>query len=678
VGIALHAQTTFSSVVVFGDSLSDTGNVAHVTGSAFGVRYPGDNVLLGFDYTDGRFTDGKDTQPAAAAYLGVWAEQLALSFPSKIVLKNSLDGGTDYAYGDATTQDGTTTLTATIAGQTVGIKINNMGQQVTDYLATNPTPNAQTLYILWGGANDLYADDSMAGVQAAVQREIALMQRLINAGATNFMVPNLPPLGGVPEYASGSSSAALNAAAASFAAQLAQGLAALKISAAASGTSINIYPVDVFSLFAKVVGNPMALGFGNLSSPAQNVSGSPDSYLSWDGLHPTTTGHHFIAASAANLLTPLAASSTALTVPPAALAGQSITMTAVVTSTASATKPTGGVTFFNGTTAVASAPLDATGTATASLTQASVASSPYSITAVYQGDTTFNPSQTAAQSIPVISAAIGTSTTLTSSNLNANAGSSVVFTAIVTPSVTTYGPATGTVTFLDGMTPLGSGTLAAGVATLTTSSLTAGPHSITAQYAASGVFAGSTSSAISEVVIAPSFTGTASPSSLTITSGSSATTTITAAGVGGFSGTLTLSCGTLPAHLSCLFSVPQITVSANSSVVQSSTLTVATNAVAAMDLPERPGSGQAPRFFAAMLFAPALGGMLLAGMRRRRRFAGGVRLLLLLLLFSGALLGMSGCGGAGSNAAKGTYTVPVNLAPASGTPYTISLQVMVQ
>jgi hypothetical protein len=51
----------FTSIVVFGDSLSDTGNVAHLTYDKYGARIPGPAA----DYTDGRFTDGFDTLPPA-------------------------------------------------------------------------------------------------------------------------------------------------------------------------------------------------------------------------------------------------------------------------------------------------------------------------------------------------------------------------------------------------------------------------------------------------------------------------------------------------------------------------------------------------------------------------------------------------------------------------------------
>jgi len=48
-------------IVVFGDSLSDVGNVAHLTQSAYGIRIPG----LAVNYANGRFTDGIYTTPAA-------------------------------------------------------------------------------------------------------------------------------------------------------------------------------------------------------------------------------------------------------------------------------------------------------------------------------------------------------------------------------------------------------------------------------------------------------------------------------------------------------------------------------------------------------------------------------------------------------------------------------------
>jgi len=80
--VLAHAQE-YTSIVVFGDSLSDTGNVAHLTNAKYGERIPGPDA----DYTDGRFTDGADTLPAAQKYFGVWIEQFAAMLPSKPSIK---------------------------------------------------------------------------------------------------------------------------------------------------------------------------------------------------------------------------------------------------------------------------------------------------------------------------------------------------------------------------------------------------------------------------------------------------------------------------------------------------------------------------------------------------------------------------------------------------------------
>ena len=104
--VLAHAQD-YTSIVVFGDSLSDTGNFADLTQAKYLVRIPGPDA----NYADGRFTDGDDTLPMAQKYFGVWIEQFAAMLPAKPQIMNSLDGGTNYAYGDARNGNGTTTVT---------------------------------------------------------------------------------------------------------------------------------------------------------------------------------------------------------------------------------------------------------------------------------------------------------------------------------------------------------------------------------------------------------------------------------------------------------------------------------------------------------------------------------------------------------------------------------------
>jgi hypothetical protein len=81
---------------------------------------------------------------------------------------------------------------------------------------------------------------------------------------------------------------------------------------------------------------------------------------------------------------------------------------------------------------------------------------------------------------------------MSSSASTSTHGHEVTFTATFTDT-----GATGTVTFKDGETILGSATLSNGTATYTTSTLSAGSHSITAVYDGDANFAGSTSSDVS-------------------------------------------------------------------------------------------------------------------------------------------------------------------------------------
>ena len=88
-----------------------------------------------------------------------------------------------------------------------------------------------------------------------------------------------------------------------------------------------------------------------------------------------------------------------------------------------------------------------------------------------------------------------TTTSLLSSENPANSGDTVTFTATVSPST-----ASGSVTFLDGSTPLGTPSVSGGQATLSTAALTFGSHSITAVYNGDTNNAGSVSSVLSQVV----------------------------------------------------------------------------------------------------------------------------------------------------------------------------------
>ena len=297
----------YNKVVVFGDSLSDAGNVTVLSstdgcGYLFPAPYP-------FDYTYGSFTDGYDTAPGAESYSGAWIEQLAKDFPNKLTLTDSLEGGTDYAYGDAYTGNGTTMLTLPgLTGGSCSIQVANIGQQIKDYLQKNPTIDQHTLFVVWGGANNvltaLLANNittTTNDIFDAAYYETLEIQSLIQAGATQILIPNLPPLGLVPRL-NGSTTTKLagNTAAQLYNTDLAMGISILKDTY--RRRHISFYQLDVYHLMQQVVASPSRYSLTNVTTPAQGQPVDPDTYLFWDDLHPTTRGHDILANAALQLL----------------------------------------------------------------------------------------------------------------------------------------------------------------------------------------------------------------------------------------------------------------------------------------------------------------------------------------------------------------------------------------
>jgi phospholipase/lecithinase/hemolysin len=304
-GLSAFAQQptpAFSQIVLFGDSLSDTGNVRERTGSASGglVDYPSHT----FNFSNGRFTNDNGCDPSGTIYLGTWHEQLAQTFLGLPPATHSLGGGTNYAFGGATTNNGTheEVAVSTPFGD-VSITVDDMGKQMDDYLAAHPIdPNA--LYIVWGGANDLRNDDSAANVTATAARATALVGRLANGGAQYIMVPNLPPLGDIPRYLSDPATVrSKNIASANYRQELNADLDTLLGNLAVEGLTPTIYRPDVWASTLRVFSNGAQYGFTNTFSPAQNNNVQPDHYLFWDDVHPTTAGHHGVAQLANETIT---------------------------------------------------------------------------------------------------------------------------------------------------------------------------------------------------------------------------------------------------------------------------------------------------------------------------------------------------------------------------------------
>ena len=193
-----------------------------------------------------------------------------------------------------------------------------------------------------------------------------------------------------------------------------------------------------------------------------------------------------------------AGSSTSLkvSVDPSAF-GQAVVFTAtVVASAPGGGTPAGAVQFKQGVTILSTVPLNALSQAAFQTIALPVGNN--TITAVYLGNASFLGSTSTG-----LTQAVTPDATLpvVKSSLNpAVVGQTVTLTAIVRPGPPGSGTPTGTVTFFDSATALGTGTLTAGQATFSTASLSAGGHVITAVYAGGTHFTGNTSPGFGQVV----------------------------------------------------------------------------------------------------------------------------------------------------------------------------------
>ncbi|WP_187142987.1 Ig-like domain repeat protein [Terriglobus albidus] len=226
-------------------------------------------------------------------------------------------------------------------------------------------------------------------------------------------------------------------------------------------------------------------------------------------------------------------------------------------------------------------------------------------------------------------------TSLISSVANTLVGSPVTLRATV--ATTTSGQPTGTVTFLDGTTVLGTAqTLSSGIASVTISSLAAGSHNLTAAYSGDTNFNASISSALvqqaSDFSFSLSSTGGATQ---TVVPGRSVTYNMVASPLNGsFSFPVSLSASGLPAGATAAFSPSTLSLGSGNA---SFTLTIQTVATTAMTHPIKGAGGGAAVL--ALLLLPFSSRL----RRTVRRWKPGI-LIVVLGLSLAAVGGLAGCG----------------------------------
>jgi phospholipase/lecithinase/hemolysin len=166
------------------------------------------------------------------------------------------------------------------------------------------------LYITWAGGNDMRglvgATNPLAVINAQLDSFVEIMNGLLAKGVGTLLVPNLPNLGKIPEFAGSDASVKATAASRAWNAGLEQRLINLSTTTPAS-----IFYLDVFGIFGSILDNPAENGFTNTTKQCRSVSkdfmietacDDADTFLFWDDIHPTTAAHARLGLEAFNLL----------------------------------------------------------------------------------------------------------------------------------------------------------------------------------------------------------------------------------------------------------------------------------------------------------------------------------------------------------------------------------------
>jgi phospholipase/lecithinase/hemolysin len=271
--------SAYTALFAFGDSLSDAGNAYIASGHSTPV----------FPYVGGHFSNGP-----------TWVEDLSQELGLG-TLEPSLGGGTDFAVGGATTAD-------------LGLEVDEFEAYAALEKLTPATLNG-ALFTLDIGADDILGvlgesqTAAMNAITAAANNAAAEVETLHTDGARSLLYYEVPQLGLTPEVE------ALGTGAETLADSLAQLFNSTLLSDLApfetGDDPLKVFTLDTYDLLGDVVNDPQRYGFTNVTEPCIDssacLSGSPsfqDTYLFFDGLHPTEGGHLLAADLAYALVAP--------------------------------------------------------------------------------------------------------------------------------------------------------------------------------------------------------------------------------------------------------------------------------------------------------------------------------------------------------------------------------------
>ena len=260
------AVNPYKNLVIFGDSLSDTGNAYKASGNTFP---PSPNY-------QGRLSNG-------LIWVDYFAPDLQFTNPS---IQN-------YAFLGANTGVSNTFGQITVPG---------LLTQIQQFKTVNTNSIGKDgLYVIWAGANDFLnlATDPTQAVTNAVTNISSAITTLAGLGAKEIVVGNLADLGATPASIASNNVANARAISLGFNTALNQALTNLE-----PALNVNLSLVDNFGSITAVQTNPANYKFTNITQPLITATNpvNPDQYAFWDDVHPTTRLHQLVTDTFENTL----------------------------------------------------------------------------------------------------------------------------------------------------------------------------------------------------------------------------------------------------------------------------------------------------------------------------------------------------------------------------------------
>ncbi|TFK33795.1 fungal cellulose binding domain-containing protein [Crucibulum laeve] len=196
----------------------------------------------------------------------------------------------NYAYGGATIDANLVTpYTPTVLSLTD--QVNQFLNSVASKPASTPWTSSNSLFSIWIGINDIGNSYYLSGDRAAfsdtlLNAEFALVQKLSNAGARNFLFANVPPVDRSPMMLAQSvdAQAIEKVVITGFNNKLAAKISAFK---AANG-GVQTFLWDTNAQFTTILNSPSTYGFKDATSYGDG------STIFWiNDLHPNSYAHKF-------------------------------------------------------------------------------------------------------------------------------------------------------------------------------------------------------------------------------------------------------------------------------------------------------------------------------------------------------------------------------------------------